>query len=103
MTGVVENPGESASRSKCIFLIIDGMGDLPSPELNGLTPLEAAYTPLFDHLAGNGFYGLVDPIKQGEIPNTHSGTGMLMGLLPEQAGHKASLATSNRSKMVSLN
>jgi 2,3-bisphosphoglycerate-independent phosphoglycerate mutase len=71
---------------KCALLIIDGLGDLPNPELNGKTPLEAAQTPVFDSLATAGRYGLVDPIIPGKIPNTHSGTGMLMGLLPGQAG-----------------
>ncbi len=66
-------------------MIIDGLGDLPVPDLDGLTPLEAAHTPVLDHLASSGQYGLVDPIIPGEIPNTHSGAGMLLGLLPEQA------------------
>jgi len=74
-----------ASQSKCVLLIIDGLGDLPIPDLDGKTPLEAAKTPLLDQLASSGCYGLVDPIGPGKIPNTHSGTGMLMGLLPEQA------------------
>lgn len=73
--------------NKCVLLIIDGLGDLPIPELDGKTPLEAANTPVLDRLAGLGRYGLVDPIKPGKIPNTHTGTGMLMGLLPEQAEH----------------
>ncbi len=70
---------------KCVLIIIDGLGDLPVPELAGNTPLEAAHTPVLDGLAGSGWYGQVNPIIPGEIPNTHSGTGMLMGLLPEQA------------------
>jgi 2,3-bisphosphoglycerate-independent phosphoglycerate mutase len=73
------------SRQKCVLLIIDGLGDLPVAELGGMTPLEAARTPVMNQLAGGGFYGLVDPIMPGEIPNTHSGTGMLLGLSPEQA------------------
>lgn len=82
----VETPVEKpVTRNKCVLLIIDGLGDLPIPELDGKTPLEAAKTPVLDQLAGSGLYGLVDPIIPGEIPNTHSGTGMLMGLLPEQA------------------
>lgn len=72
---------------KCVVVIVDGLGDLPVPELNDKTPLEAANTPLLDQLAGAGRYGLVDPIKPGEVPNTHTGTGLLMGLLPEQAIH----------------
>ena len=76
---------EAGLAGKSVLLIIDGLGDLPIPELDGKTPLEAAKTPVLDQLAGSGWYGLVDPIVPGVIPNTHSGTGMLMGLLPEQA------------------
>ena len=76
----------TVSHHKCALLIIDGLGDLPVPELGGKTPLEAAHTPVLDRLASGGLYGLVDPIIPGEIPNTHSGAGMLLGLLPEQAG-----------------
>lgn len=74
-----------ATHRKCILLIIDGLGDLPVPGLKGKTPLEAANTPVLDRLAGSGWFGLVDPITPGKIPNTHSGTGLLMGLLPKQA------------------
>jgi 2,3-bisphosphoglycerate-independent phosphoglycerate mutase len=76
----------SVSHQKCALLIIDGLGDLPVIGLGGKTPLEAAHTPMLDRLAGEGLYGLVDPIIPGEVPNTHSGAGMLMGLLPEQSG-----------------
>lgn len=70
-----------------VLLIIDGLGDLPVPELGNKTPLEAAHTPVLDQLAVNGRYGIVDPIAPGIIPNTHSGTGMLIGMLPAQAEH----------------
>jgi 2,3-bisphosphoglycerate-independent phosphoglycerate mutase len=66
-------------------LIVDGMGDLPVPELHGKTPLEAAYTPHLDKLASTGLYGQIDPIAPGIIPNTDSGTGMLMGMQPDHA------------------
>ena len=66
-----------------MILILDGLGDLPAPALQGRTPLEAASTPLLNRLAGAGCYGLVDPLKPGKIPNTHSGCGVLMGVLPE--------------------
>ncbi len=83
---IPKDPVLPQSFKRCVLLIIDGLGDLPVPELDGKTPLEAALTPVFDRLAGAGRYGLVDPIIPGAIPNTHSGTGRLMGLLPEQAG-----------------
>lgn len=71
---------------KCVFLILDGLGDLPAPELSGRTPLEDAETPVLDSLAAAGRFGLVDPIGPGIVPNTHSGCGALMGVLPEQLG-----------------
>lgn len=66
------------------MIIIDGLGDLPVSSLQGKTPLEAANTPEMDDLASRGRIGLVDPISPGVIPGTHSGTGLLMGLAPEQ-------------------
>lgn len=72
------------SRQKCALLIIDGLGDLPIPELDNQTPLEAARTPVLDRLAAAGQYGLMDPILPGEIPNTHSGSSLLLGIRPDQ-------------------
>jgi len=68
------------------MLILDGLGDLPVSIFGGQTPLEAANTPVMDRLAGSGLYGLVDPVKAGVIPNTHSGCGVLFGALPAQLG-----------------
>ncbi|MDZ7761808.1 MAG: alkaline phosphatase family protein [Desulfovermiculus sp.] len=45
--------------SKCLLIILDGLGDRQYPELDGQTPLQAAYTPNLDRLAllgGNGLY-----------------------------------------------
>ncbi len=72
------------SRQKCVLLILDGLGDLPASVLSGQTPLEAANTPVLDRLAGSGLRGLVDPVKPGVVPNTHSGCGVLLGALPAQ-------------------
>jgi 2,3-bisphosphoglycerate-independent phosphoglycerate mutase len=72
---------------KGVLLIIDGLGDLPIPALGGKTPLEAARTPVLDRFASDGLCGLVDPIELGTVPNTHSGAGLLLGMLPGQA-HK---------------
>ncbi|NNK36927.1 MAG: 2,3-bisphosphoglycerate-independent phosphoglycerate mutase [Xanthomonadales bacterium] len=69
-------------RRRCVLLLIDGLGDLPVDALGGLTPLEAAATPNLDRLAGRGHYGLLDPVGVGEVPNTHSGSGMLFGVFP---------------------
>ena len=67
------------------MLVVDGLGDLPIPELDGQTPLEAAHTPNLDRMAAAGLYGLVDPLEPGRVPNTDSGVGVLLGLPPGQA------------------
>jgi len=98
-----EGSDSHGPRHKCALLIIDGLGDLPNSELDGKTPLEAAHTPVFDHLAMTGRYGLVDPIIPGKIPNTHSGSGMLMGMLPGQADrlHRGPVEASGAGKVLS--
>jgi 2,3-bisphosphoglycerate-independent phosphoglycerate mutase len=47
---------------KLIYIVIDGMGDRPTAELGGKTPLEAAETPYMDSLAKNGRTGLISSI-----------------------------------------
>src|ERR671924_16368 len=44
---------------KMVYVLLDGIGDLPHPSLNDLTPLEAAFTPNLDALARNGAMGRV--------------------------------------------
>jgi 2,3-bisphosphoglycerate-independent phosphoglycerate mutase len=68
-------------------MIVDGLGDLPVAGLGGRTPLEAADTPNLDAMAASGFYGLLDPLKPGVKPNTHSGAGMLLGMQPGQTSN----------------
>ena len=70
----------------CVVLILDGLGDLPVASLGGRTPLEAASTPNLDRFAAAGSYGLVDPVAEGVVPNTHTGVGLLFGLNPKQRG-----------------
>src|SRR5207244_12481533 len=45
--------------TRLVYVLLDGIGDLPHPSLNDLTPLEAAYTPNLDALARNGAMGSV--------------------------------------------
>jgi len=72
----------SQLNQNCAIVILDGLGDLPAAQLGGQTPLEAAETPVLNRLARAGRYGLVDPIGPGIVPNTHSGCGVLFGVLP---------------------
>ena len=34
-----------------VYVLLDGVGDLPHPDLDGKTPLEAANTPILDKIA----------------------------------------------------
>jgi len=55
---------------KGVLVIIDGMGDLPNKQLDGKTPLEAAYTPNADFLATRGELGYLYSVKPGFIPES---------------------------------
>ncbi len=65
-----------------MVVIIDGLGDRPSIELNRMTPLQAATTPALDRLASEGQCGLVDPLMPGMPVETHTGVGILLGMTP---------------------
>jgi 2,3-bisphosphoglycerate-independent phosphoglycerate mutase len=65
---------------KAVVVLVDGLGDLPIASLGGETPLEAAHTPLLNRLAASGSFGLVDPLGRGQVPSTHSGTGVIFGI-----------------------
>jgi 2,3-bisphosphoglycerate-independent phosphoglycerate mutase len=54
-----------SKRTKAAIIIGDGMADRPVPELDGLTPLEAADTPALDLIAAEGQSGQMDPISPG--------------------------------------
>lgn len=71
-----------APRSKGVLVILDGLGDRPSPSLGGKTPLEAAATGVLDDLAAAGQSGLVDPLAPGIPVDTATGTGLLLGAPP---------------------
>lgn len=51
---------------KAILLIIDGLGDLPTPK----TPLQAAKKPNLDRLAKKGISGMMSPVKRFIIPGS---------------------------------
>lgn len=75
--------GEKKQYRKGLVFILDGLGDLPCPQLNGRTPLEAANTPKLDSLVRRGLGGLVDLALPGKSPDTHTGTALLFGVTRE--------------------
>ena len=50
---------------KYAIVLGDGMADLPLEELQGMTPLEYAKTPVMDKLAAAGEIGMVHTIPDG--------------------------------------
>ncbi len=47
------------SNIKIVYVLLDGVGDLPHPDIQNKTPLQAAKTPNMDKLAKNGKMGEV--------------------------------------------
>lgn len=70
------------SPRKLVFLIADGMGDLPIPALGGVTPMEAAHTPHMDRLAREGLVGLCRTVPDGMAPGSDVANMSLLGFDP---------------------
>ncbi|MDP2820723.1 MAG: 2,3-bisphosphoglycerate-independent phosphoglycerate mutase [bacterium] len=67
---------------KCIFIILDGLGDRPIKELGNLTPLEAANTPNMDFLAQQGDCGMLLPVGLGIAPESGPAHFEIFGYSP---------------------
>jgi 2,3-bisphosphoglycerate-independent phosphoglycerate mutase len=67
-----------------VFLIADGMGDLPVEVLGGRTPMEAAATPAMDRLAREGMVGLCRTVPLGMAPGSDVANMSLLGFDPAQ-------------------
>ncbi len=67
---------------KLLYVVIDGMGDLPIEELGNKTPLEAAETPNLDILAQHGQTGLMYTVGRGIAPESDVAVISLLGYDP---------------------
>ncbi len=67
---------------KYVVCIPDGCSDLPVPELDGATPLEAAHTPVLDALAARGQVGLAQVIPPGMPAGSDVGNMSIFGYDP---------------------
>jgi len=65
-----------------IYIVIDGIADLPIPELNNETPLSMAETPNMDFLAENGKTGLMYTVGKGIAPESDIGVISILGYDP---------------------
>src|SRR3989338_1951008 len=64
---------------KILYVVLDGLGDLPIKELGDKTPLGAAFTPNMDKLAQKGKTGIVYPVKKGIAPESDVAVISLLG------------------------
>ena len=62
-----------------IYVLLDGVGDLPHPNLSGKTPLEAATTENIDTLAKNGVMGQVISVGKGIAPESDIAVFNMLG------------------------
>jgi len=62
-----------------IYVLLDGVGDLPHPDLGGKTPLEAANTPTLDTIAKNGVIGEVISVGKGIAPESDIAVFNMLG------------------------
>ncbi len=62
-----------------IYVLLDGVGDLPHPDLNGKTPLDAANTPSLDGLTRRGSTGLVISVGRGIAPESDIAVFNMLG------------------------
>ena len=68
---------------KYIVMLCDGMAGKPLAELNGMTTLEAAKTPVFDRLAKTAEVGLASMVPEGMAPGSDTANLAVMGYDPK--------------------
>jgi len=77
------NKAEGADGNlKLIYVVIDGLGDLPIKELGDETPLGFAETPNLDRLASKGKLGLMYTVGKGIAPESDVAVISILGYDP---------------------
>ena len=62
-----------------VYVLLDGVGDLPHPDLKGATPLSFAKTPNLDKIARNGSIGEVISVGKGIAPESDIAVFNMLG------------------------
>ena len=77
-------PMMERKQKKCVFLLIDGLGDVSLPSLAHQTPLEHARTPWLDAAASGGLNGLLDPVEMGLACGSDTAHLSILGYAPRK-------------------
>lgn len=75
------NAGPSSGPSH-LLVVLDGLGDLPHPATDGISPVESAATPTLDRLATGGMSGELSVLGPGVAPESDAGVFALLGYDP---------------------
>jgi len=67
------------SKIKIVYVLLDGVGDLPHPDINNKTPLDSAKTPNLDLLTKNGKMGQVISVGKGIAPESDIAVFNMLG------------------------
>ena len=67
---------------KIVYVVLDGLGDDPLPQLGDKTPLEAARHPFLDSLAARGRNGTVYTVGKGIAPESDIAVFAILGYDP---------------------
>ena len=67
------------SKIKIVYVLLDGVGDLPHPDIENKTPLEKAVTPNLDRLSKNGKMGQVISVGKGIAPESDIAVFNMLG------------------------
>ena len=67
------------SKIKIVYVLLDGVGDLPHPYIENKTRLEKASTPNLDRLANNGKMGQVISVGKGIAPESDIAVFNMLG------------------------
>ena len=81
---------------RLLTIFFDGLGDRPVPELDGLTPLEAARTPHLDRLASEGITGLLHAKSPGYALGSPLALHLLFGYPEAQFPDRGPLLATAR-------
>ena len=73
---------EPASAVRCALIVLDGLGDRPDDRTGGLSPVEAAFTPVLDGLVAQGWSDELSVLGPGIAPESDAGVFALLGYDP---------------------